>query len=77
MNSDVDRDRRLFARVAETNPGLVRTLGVLIGELQASELPPPDVLRAYGEHVRRLGDTIVARADALEYPPPTVINELT
>jgi hypothetical protein len=61
---DVERDRELFTRVAETHPGLVRTLSVLIGELADVDLEPA-VLRTFGERVRRVGDTLVMRADRI------------
>lgn len=60
--SDVERDRELFIRVAETCPGIARTLSVLIGELADIDLEPA-VLRQLGERVRRVGETIVMRAD--------------
>lgn len=65
----------LFARVAETNPGLVSTLSALVGELESGPLPEPDVLRAYGQALCRLGAAVIGRADRLADPePPKIID---
>jgi len=42
----------------------VRTLGLLIGELTDPELEP-DLLRRLGELIRRIGETVIARAERL------------
>jgi len=55
----------LFAEVASVNPGLVSTLSVLDGHLRKGPLPPPKVLHAYGQHICRLGATIIGYADQL------------
>ncbi|MFO7190881.1 MULTISPECIES: hypothetical protein [Thermocrispum] len=62
--NDIERDAILFARIAETEPGIVRTLGLLIGELTDPELEP-DLLRRLGELIRRIGETVIARAERL------------
>ena len=53
----------LFAEVAKVNPGLVSTLSVLDGHLRNGPLPPPEVLHAYGEFIRRLGEAISSYAN--------------
>lgn len=58
----VDLDRALFARVSETHPGVVRTLGVLITELADLDSLAPDLRRGIGDHIRRVGDAVVSRA---------------
>lgn len=60
--SDVERDRELFTRVAESHPGIVRTLSVLIGELADLDLDAP-LQRELGDRIRRVGDTLIMRAD--------------
>lgn len=59
---DVEVDRELYARVAETHPGIVRTLSLLVGELAEVDDIDPPMLRVLGDRVRRVGDTLVARA---------------
>ncbi|MQA61038.1 MAG: hypothetical protein GEU86_06005 [Actinophytocola sp.] len=61
----IEQDACMFAEVAITNPGLVSTLSALVGHLDGGPLPEPAVLRAYGEQVRRVGEAIVGRADAI------------
>lgn len=56
-------ERELFARVAQTHPGVIRTLGVLLAELSDLDGLAPDLARALGEHLRRVGDTVISRAD--------------
>lgn len=58
----IKHDPALFAEVAKVNPGLVSTLSVLDGHLRRGPLPPPDVLHAYGEFIRRLGEAISSYA---------------
>lgn len=58
--ADVEFDRELFCRIAETHPGIVRTLGVLIGELTELDLDP-DAASRLGDRLRRLGDTVIKR----------------
>lgn len=56
------RDRELFQQVAKTHPGVVRTLGVLVGELTALESLEPELAAALGERIRRLGDKVIDNA---------------
>lgn len=70
----LDRDRDLLARVAVANPHLAGTVMRLCDELVDGELPPPPLLREFGEHVRDLGRLIVDHAEAVENPPPMVID---
>lgn len=56
-------DRELFARVAQSHPGVIRTLGVLLAELSELDGLAPDFARALGEHLRRVGDTVIRRAE--------------
>lgn len=70
---DVEVDRELFTRIAETHPGIVRTLSVLVGELADVDELEPSVLRVLSDRIRRIGDTLIARADRLA-PPLTVID---
>lgn len=62
--SEIERDRELFIRIAESHPGIVRTLSVLIGELADLDLEAP-LQRALGDRIRRVGDTVVMRADRI------------
>lgn len=68
MNDQIARDRELFARVAETHPGLVRTLDVLLGELAELDLEP-DVQRELGDRIRKVGDKVIADADRITIDP--------
>lgn len=72
MNDAIERDRDLFTLIAETHPGIVRTLDVLIGELEAAYLEP-ETLRQLGDRVRRVGDKLIERAGRLiiDPDPPT------
>lgn len=71
----IKENPELFARVAETNPGLVSALSALVGHLEAGELPEPAVLHAYGQVLCRLGATVIGRADQLAQPePPRVVD---
>ncbi|WP_156899123.1 MULTISPECIES: hypothetical protein [Thermocrispum] len=64
MKDAVDRDTELFTAVAQTHPGIVRTLHILINELDAAcGLLDPEVQRQPGERVRRIGDTVISRVD--------------
>lgn len=56
-----ERDRELFQRVAETHPGVVRTLGVLVGELADLDLEP-QIAAELGGQIRRLGDKVIDNA---------------
>lgn len=62
MNDAIERDRELFSRIAQTHPGIVRTLDVLIGELDGADLDP-ETLRQLGDRVRRVGDKLIERAN--------------
>lgn len=55
----------LFAKVAETNPGLVSTLHALEGHLTSGPRLPPDVRVAYGQYLCRLGAAVVGPNDRL------------
>lgn len=57
------RDRELFARVAETHPAVIRTLGLLLADLCDLDGLEPELARALGEHLRRVGYTVIRRAD--------------
>lgn len=57
------RDRELFARVAETHPGVIRTLGLLLADLCELDGLEPELARALGEHLRRVGYTVIRHAD--------------
>lgn len=62
-------DREVFVRVAQTHPGVIRTLSVLLGELSALEGLAPELARALGAHLCRVGETVIrhserARGDA-------------
>lgn len=62
MNDAIRRDREFFAQLAGTHPGIVRTLDVLIGELESADLDP-ESLRQLGDRIQRIGDKLVERAD--------------
>lgn len=68
--------RHVLAQVAESNPHLSRAVLLLWDELRRTDaLPPPAVLRRYGEQVRELGVLIEQLADALaQMDPPPVID---
>lgn len=61
--SAAEMDREVFNRIAQTNPGIVRTLLLLLAELSDLDGLAPDLRRALGEHLRRVGDTVIARAE--------------
>lgn len=71
MNDEIARDREFFTRLAETNPELVRTLSLLMDELPRADLAPA-MMRTLGERVRRIGETMIGRADRLEHDHPVV-----
>lgn len=56
-------DREVFGHIARTNPGLIRTLLLLLAELTELDELPPELRQALGEHLRRVGETVIARAD--------------
>jgi len=62
VNDAIECDRELFSRIAQTHPGIVRTLDVLIGELDGTDLDR-ETLRQLGDRVRRIGDKLIERAD--------------
>lgn len=68
VNDAIARDRELFSRIAETHPGIVRTLDVLIGELDAADLDP-ETLRQLGDRVRRIGNKLIERAGRMIIDP--------
>lgn len=71
----IKEDAETFTEVAAVNPGLVSTLSALVGQLESGELPEPDVLRAYGQMLCRLGAAVIGRADRLAEPePPKIID---
>lgn len=59
--ADVERDAELFAAIAAADPGIIRTVSLLVAELAQIELEP-DLLRGLAEHLHRLGDTLTMRA---------------
>lgn len=61
VNDAIDRDRELFARIAEVNPGVVRTLSLLLSELDGGGLDPT-TMRELGDRIRRIGETSIMRA---------------
>lgn len=65
MNEAIERDREFFARLASSHPGIVRTLDVLIGELDAADVEAAD-LRTLGRHIVRVGEKLIERADRIE-----------
>lgn len=66
IKSDADPAlQQLRVRVSETNPGMVRTVDVLLGELEADELPPPEVLRAFLAHIQNIGAAALERIERL------------
>lgn len=56
-------DREVFVLVAQTHPGVIRTLRVLLGELSALDGLAPELARALGQHLCRVGETVIRRAD--------------
>lgn len=56
-------DREVFDCVAQTRPGIVRSLLLLLAELTELGDLSPELQRALGEHLRRMGETVIARAD--------------
>lgn len=60
----VDQDRELFGRIAETHPGIVRTLDVLVAELRAADLDPA-LMRLLGDRIRRIGTRVTTNADRM------------
>lgn len=71
----IKENAETFAEVAAVNPGLVSTLSALLGELEAGPLPEPDLLRAYGQALCRLGAAVIGKADRLGEPePPKIID---
>lgn len=61
--NEVALDREVFVLVAQTHPGVIRTLGVLLGELSALDGLAPELRRALGKHLCRVGETVIRRAD--------------
>lgn len=61
MNDAIERDRELFTRIAATQPGLVRTLSVLVDEVERVELDP-DVQCQLGDRIRRIGQKMIENA---------------
>ncbi|MFO7193333.1 hypothetical protein [Thermocrispum sp.] len=59
----VAADRRLFERIAQVRPGIIRTLLILLGDLEDLLDLPTGVQKALGERIRRIGETVMARAD--------------
>lgn len=57
----VAQDRELFALVAQTHPGVVRTLNVRIGEQGQIDLDH-ELPQRLGEHIRRVGETVITRS---------------
>ncbi|MGH3432234.1 MAG: hypothetical protein ACRDQB_05295 [Thermocrispum sp.] len=56
-------DGEVFARVAETHPGVIRTLSVLLGELSDLDGLAPEQRRALGDHLSHVGETVIDRAN--------------
>lgn len=73
----IKENAETFAAVAEVNPGMVSTLSALVGQLESGPLPDPDVLRAYGQVICRLGSAVIGRADNLAEPEPPPVIETT
>ncbi|WP_156914618.1 hypothetical protein [Thermocrispum municipale] len=63
-----ERDRRLFVRVAQTHPSIVRSLRVLTAELaDADGELARQVQRDLGVWIGRLGATVVKCADSVAF----------
>lgn len=66
---DIELDRELFVGIAETHPGIVRTLGVLMGELADLGDLDPSRQRRLGDRIRLLGQAVIMRADRIVVDP--------
>lgn len=58
--------RDLLANVAMANPRLAGSVATLVDEMRHGELPDPELLVVFGQHVREIGELIIGRAEVLE-----------
>lgn len=52
----------LLVDVATVNPRLAGAAKTLVDELQNGELPEPEMLEVFGQHIREIGELIIGRA---------------
>ncbi|MFO7190981.1 hypothetical protein [Thermocrispum agreste] len=57
----VETDTLLFTTIAQSCPGIVRTLTLLIRELTEADLEPA-TMRMLGERIQRIGEAVSAHA---------------